>query len=185
MAAETATDVPRYRWTRNEFVRAWEAGAFDHRADLIEGEVWAVPIGSWHGEVTGQIVRALPDGGVKVTMATLPSGYSLPDPDCWVRRAGAAPAKSIGRRLASWRPDDVLLVVEVSDDSVMQDLGVKARIHAQAGYAVYWVVTAEAIYGHTGPTPEGYRERITYRPGERIPVGYAATDLDVGKLLTA
>ncbi len=182
-ATETATDVLRYRWTRDEFVRAWEADAFDRRVELIEGEVWEVSIGPWHGDVTGQLIRALPDGGVKVTMATLPSGQSLPDPDCWVRRADATPTESIGRRLAAWPPDDVLLVVEVSDDSVNQDLGVKSKIYARAGYGVYWVVTADAIYEHTTPTPEGYRERITYRPGERIPVPYANSELDVAALM--
>lgn len=34
-----------------EIVReAWEAGAFDHRVELVEGEVWPVVIGDWHGE---------------------------------------------------------------------------------------------------------------------------------------
>lgn len=26
-----------YRWSQSEFVRAWEAGAFDHRVELING----------------------------------------------------------------------------------------------------------------------------------------------------
>jgi hypothetical protein len=29
-----------YRWSRSEFVRAWEAGAFDHRVEFVEGEIW-------------------------------------------------------------------------------------------------------------------------------------------------
>ncbi len=138
----TVTEPPLYRWTRDEFVRAWEVGAFERRVELVEGEVWEVSIGPWHGETTGQVIRALPGDGVKITMATLPAGDSLPDPDCWVLRAGASPAGTIGRRLASWRPEDVLLVVEVSDESVTQDLGVKALLYGRAGYAVYWVVTS-------------------------------------------
>ncbi|MEU1957765.1 hypothetical protein [Nocardia sp. NPDC019255] len=35
-----------YRWTRSEFLHAWEAGAFDHRVELVEGELWPVVIGS-------------------------------------------------------------------------------------------------------------------------------------------
>ncbi|MDQ3304583.1 MAG: Uma2 family endonuclease [Actinomycetota bacterium] len=184
-ATDAATEPLLYRWTPDEFVRAWEAGAFDRRVELVEGEVWAVVIGPWHGKVTARVVRALPGDDVEVTMATLPAGDSLPDPDCWVLRAGASPAGTIGRRLASWRAEDVLLVVEVSDESVLQDLGVKARLYGRAGYAVYWVVTRDAIYEHTDPTSSGYRTRVTYTPGDRVPVGYAGIELEVAALLAA
>ncbi len=176
-------EAPRYRWTRDEFVRASEAGAFDRRVELVEDEVWEVVLGSWHSETTGLVARALPGGDIRVMVGTLPTGASLPDPDCWVRRKHAAPAASIGRRLASWRSEDVLLVVEVSDESVAQDLGVKALLCGRAGYAVYWVVTPEAIYEHTNPTSSGYRTRATYTSGDRIPVGYAGADLEVNALL--
>lgn len=181
--AVTATKPARYRWSRDSFVRAWEAGAFDRRVELVNGEVWAVSIGSWHGHTTGALVRALPNGGVKVIMTSLPAGDSLLDPDCWVLRGGASPVGSIGRRLAFWRPEDALLVIEVSDDSITQDLGLKAKLYGQAGYGVYWVVTPDAIYQHTDPTSSGYRTRVVYEPGERIPVGYAGTELEVMALL--
>jgi hypothetical protein len=61
--------------------------------------------------------------GVRVTTATLPTGGSLPDPDCWVRRVDA--------------------------------------------------------------DPTGYRSRVEYRPGERLPVPYAGTDLAVDDLIVA
>jgi hypothetical protein len=181
--AVTAAEPLRYRWSQDQFVRAWEAGAFDRRVELVEGEVWEVVIGSWHGAATGNLIRALPNGSVKVMMASLRADDSLLDPDCWALRADASPAGSIGRRLAYWRPEDVLLVVEVSDESVMQDLGIKAKLYGRAGYGVYWVVTPDAIYEHTDPTSSGYRTRVTYQPGERIPVRYAGTDLEVTALL--
>ena len=73
--------VETYRWSPSEFLRAWEAGAFDHRVELIEGEVWPVVIGPWHGKTNVRLMRMLPEVGVEITMATLPSGESLPDPD--------------------------------------------------------------------------------------------------------
>lgn len=179
----TATDSLRYRWSKDEFVRAWEVGAFDRRVELVKGEVWEVSIGLWHGQTTGALVRALPNGSVKVTMASLQAGDSLLDPDCWVLRGGTSPVDSIGRHLAFWRPEDALLVVEVSDDSVTQDLGLKATLYGGAGYPVYWVVTPDAIYEHTDPTSSGYRTRVVYEAGERIPVGYAGTELEVSSLL--
>jgi hypothetical protein len=36
---------------------------------------------------------------------------------------------------------------------------------------------------HTGPISTGYRTRVEYLHGERIPVAYAATDLAVDDLI--
>lgn len=175
--------APLYKWSQSEFLRAWEAGAFDHRVELIKGEVWPVVIGSWHGDTVGELTAALPRSGVRITTATLPTGESLPDPDCWVRRADAEPAGLIGSRLSVWVPTDVLLVVEVSDETMLYDLEIKAKLYGQGGYSTYWVVTKHAIYEHTMPTPTGYRTRVEYRPGERIPVRYAGVDLAVDDLI--
>ncbi|MEV4754669.1 Uma2 family endonuclease [Micromonospora sp. NPDC049559] len=175
--------VLAYRWSQSEFVRAWEAGAFDHPVELVEGEIWPVVIGSWHGDTVGEILARLPRSGVRVTTATLPTGQSLPDPDCWVRQADADPRGTIGSRLSIWDARDVLLVVEVADETTIQDLNVKAKLYGQAGYPVYWVVTQEAIYEHTEPSSTGYRKRVEYRLGERIPVPYANTELAVDNLI--
>src|SRR6266540_4227246 len=164
-------------------VRAWEAGAFDHRVELIEGEIWPVVIGSWHGDTVGQLLASLPRSGGRVTTATLPTGSSLPDPDCWVRRADADPIGTVGSRLSIWSASDVLLVVEVADETTIQDLNVKAKLYGQAGYPVYWVVTQEAIYEHSGPISTGYRTRVEHLPGERIPVPYASMDLAIDELI--
>jgi hypothetical protein len=172
-----------YRWSQSEFMRAWEAGAFDHRVELVDGEVWPVVIGSWHGVTVGEIIAALPRAGAKVTTETLPSGESLPDPDCWVRRADATPIGKLGVRLSVWGPADVQLVVEVSDETLLADLEVKAKLYGRAGYPVYWVVTPEVIYEHTEPASTGYRVRREYRSGERIPVGYAGVELEVADLV--
>lgn len=178
-----STIVPNYRWSASEFLRASEAGAFDHRVELIDGEVWPVVIGDWHGRMVTRVIRTLPEVGAVVSSATLPSGGSLPDPDCWVLRSGAEPSDRVGTRLSRWVAGDVLLVVEVSDDTVLADLNVKARLYGAAGYPVYWVVTEYAVYEHTGPTPDGYRHRYHHGPGDSLPVGYAGIDIPVDDLL--
>jgi hypothetical protein len=172
-----------YRWSPSEFLRAWEAGAFDHRVELVDGEVWPVVIGSWHGRIQMRLAVVLAQEGVLLTSATLPSGDSLPDPDCWVQRADAKPVGTLGSKLEVWDPTDVLLVVEVSDDSVIADLNIKATLYGRSGYSTYWVVTRDAVYEHTSPSPQGYRTRTEYRRGERIPVAYAGADIAVTDLL--
>lgn len=176
--------MPNYRWSTSEFVRAWEAGVFDQRVELVDGEVWPVVIGGWHGRAVMRVARLLPRDGVEVSAATLPSGASLPDPDCWVVRKEAVPTGLIGSKVETWAPADVLLVVEVSDETLLADLTTKARIYGAAGWPVYWVVSPEAVYVHTGPTPEGYRLREEYRAGDQLPVGYADAALPVDELLS-
>lgn len=118
-----------------------------------------------------------------VSSATLPSSGSLPDPDVWVRRPGASPAGAISARLDAWHPADVLLVVEVSDETLLADLNIKVRVYGEAGFPVYWVVTRDGIYEHVDPGPAGYGGRVLYRKGARIPIGFAGTDLSVDELL--
>lgn len=180
-----AAPIP-FTWGLPDFVAAWESGRFeDQRVELVDGEVWPVVIGRWHGRTQGRVIRALPNGSFEVTTASLPSGDSLPDPDCWVLRPGAEPVESIGRRLARWAAEDVGLVVEVADETIDMDLGRKALLYSRAGYPCYWTVTQDGIYVHTDPTPSGYVHRVLYRAGERVPVPYAPdVGLDVAELIS-
>ena len=175
--------VETYRWSIGEFLRAWEAGAFDHRVELIEGEIWPVVIGTWHGKTVGRVIALLSGFDDEVTTATLPSGSSLPDPDCWVLRGGAMPIGQLGSKLDCWDPQDVLLVVEVSHETLLADLNVKAKLYGSAGWPVYWVISPDAIYEHTEPHSAGYHIRREYLRDDRLPIPYADTEVAVGDLL--
>jgi hypothetical protein len=85
--------------------------------------------------------------------------------------------------LSTWSPADVLLVVEVSDETVMADLTIKAKIYGTAGWPVCWVVTPENVYEHTEPIQGGYRNRREYRRGDRVPVRYADKEIAVEDLI--
>ncbi len=90
--------VDTWRWDEEAYVLAWEAGVFrDQRVELVEGEVWPVRIGLWHGAVAGNVTRLLPDGERRVTSASLPASGSLTDPDVWAHRRGARPVAAWGR----------------------------------------------------------------------------------------
>lgn len=161
-----------HHWRLEEFLLAFEAGTFTDRTELIDGEVWSVPIGDWHGETAAEVAAALRRDGFRVSTSSLPVGDSLPDPDCWVRRADAQPVAQLSRRLSRWAPVDVLLVVEVSDETLDHDLGRKAALYARAGFRRYWSVTRQGIYDHSEPGPTGYGRRVLLGPGERIAVPY-------------
>lgn len=165
--------APRYRFSAAEFLQASDAGIFGERVELVDGEVWRVVLGRWHGDVTLAVARALPGAGHRVSASSLPSGDDVPDPDVWVRREDAEPVAQLSERVVVWAAADVALVVEVSDETVRADLTVKARLYGAAGYAVYWVVTREGVHEHTGPYAEGYRRVRLLGPSERVPVPYA------------
>lgn len=173
-----------HRWTLQEFLAAWDAGVFGKRTELLDGEVWDVAIGAWHAATTGSVIRALPNGAVRIMAGSLVAGESLPEPDCWVRRSDAEPIAQLSRRMSRWASSDVLLVVEVSDETVDYDLGRKADMYAQAGMPHYWCVTRHGIYAHSGPGPHGYTTRRLHGPDDGVAVPYASgTTIDVADLI--
>lgn len=179
-----SAEPTQHRWSTEGFLRAWEAGGFDGaRVEMVDGEVWPVSVGSWHGRTTARVTRALPNGTHEVTSESLVLTTAVVDPDVWVHPAGARPRSMASRRMAVWDPADVLLVVEVSDETLAADLTVKARLCAAAGFAVYWVVGREGVREHTDPTPFGYRSVRQHWPGDRIAVPYADQPLDVAALV--
>ena len=69
---------------------------------------------------------------------------------------------------------DVPLVVEVSDTSLAEDRGQKARLYAKHGIPEYWIVNlnARTLEVRRGPRPESedYFETLVYREGETATV---------------
>jgi Uma2 family endonuclease len=73
-------------------------------------------------------------------------------------------------------PDDVGLVVEIAETSLVRDRGWKKRIYAAAGIPVYWIVNlvdrqVEVLAQPSGPGERpDYGTRQIFLPGEEIPV---------------
>jgi Uma2 family endonuclease len=65
---------------------------------------------------------------------------------------------------------DLTLLIEVSDDSLSRDLGLKAAIYADHGVRDYWVVDVEArrVIVHRDPTDEGYRSVQRFEAGAEV-----------------
>lgn len=177
-----------WRWDERSFIQAWEAGVFaDQRVELVLGEVWPVSMGPWHGSITMNVARALPNDEWRITAATLPSAGSLPDPDVWVHPRRAEPIARLGetRRLARWNPGDVVLVVEVADISYLADTQTKALVYGATGYPVYWVVHRGGVEVFTDPYEGGYRVRQHVDVDGELTVPYTGGALAVATLLDA
>lgn len=67
-------------------------------------------------------------------------------------------------------PEDVKLVVEVSDSTLRFDLGAKASKYSQAGIPEYWVLdlTGRRLIVHRDPGPERYGSILAFAEHEPV-----------------
>lgn len=168
-------DVRTERYTVEEYELLGASGVFseDDRIELIEGAIVEMTpkgiahseavtnLNEWFAERRGNLYR------VRIQDPIVLSNTSEPEPDIVLARPLAE------RRVRGHpRPEDVFLVVEVADSSLAFDRGRKADLYARAGIAEYWVanVLDFSIDVFRDPSPTGYKEVRTYRPGESISV---------------
>ena len=102
-----------------------------------------------------------------------------PVPDIVVLRAPAS--RYEGRRAA--RPEDVLLIVEVSHTTVKKDREEKVPLYAAAGIPAFWLLNLEddALEVRTDAAAGAYAIENIYRPGDRpmLRIGHLSVTLDV------
>jgi Uma2 family endonuclease len=96
---------------------------------------------------------------------------SEPEPDVKVVRG--APRDYLNRHPG---PQDVALVVEVTDSSLAQDRGLKKRLYAAARIPVYWIVNLlerqiEVYTDPSGPAEQpDYRRRQDFHAADKAPL---------------
>ena len=136
------------------------------RVELIEGEIFDMPpIGNLHGGFTAWLHRRLlRDLGNEISVwdqVTLPlDTFSAPEPDLVILKYRKDEYKN--KRPT---PDDVFLIVEVSQSSLHHDRHVKVPLYARHGIPEVWLLDVEhrrlqffhtlaaAHYTHTSETP--------------------------------
>ncbi|HZF40717.1 MAG TPA: Uma2 family endonuclease, partial [Blastocatellia bacterium] len=115
--------------------------------------------------------RLLPHGWRAEEQEPITTEDSEPEPDVAVIRG--APRDYLERHPG---PDDVALVIEVSDTTLRRDRGLKKRIYARAGIQVYWIINLleNQIEVYTEPAGEAeesdYQRRQDCFPDDEIPV---------------
>src|SRR3712207_6684546 len=153
-------EVKRRRFTVHDYHRMGEAGILheDDRVELIEGElVEMTAIGTRHFSCVNRLTRMLvmnvgDDGIVSVQNPVRLNEYNEPQPDVTVIRPR-------DYRESLPMPEDVLLLIEVSDTTLAYDRGVKLPLYARAGIREVWIVDLahEVIERNTDPSGASYR----------------------------
>ncbi|MBA2410216.1 MAG: Uma2 family endonuclease [Gammaproteobacteria bacterium] len=140
----------------------------EHRVELVEGEIVEMsPIGSRHAACVTACNDAFHACAINAVIwvqcsIEFPSHTQL-QPDVALLRPRA------DRYAAGLpRPDDVLLVVEAADSSLVYDRDTKARLYARAGIEEYWLVdlTRSTLWMHRHPAGERYTAMTAMQSGE-------------------
>lgn len=166
--------LKRYQFNVAEFYRMADAGILteDDRVELIEGEIIEMsPTGSRHAACVDRIVnkllsRFVGHGAiVRVQSPIRLSDFSEPQPDATLLRA-----RDDFYSQSHPTPDDVLLLVEVSDTTASYDKKVKVPLYARSGIVEVWVVdlTREKIEVYARPSDGSYQHFAEAGRGESV-----------------
>jgi len=133
-----------YRFSVEEYHHLWETGFFkpEDRVELLDGEIIIMsPVGLRHVQAGNWIVECLVEQARRRYMVSPGNpvwlhAHSEPQPDMMlvprVRKLERHP-----------RPEDVFLLVEVSDSSLAYDRVRKLTAYAKAGVREYWIVNLQ------------------------------------------
>ena len=166
-------ELERQRFTADEYHKMAEVGILrsDDRVELIDGEIIRMsPIGSRHADCVNRLMGLVYDQlhGTATVSIQNPVRLSVdyePEPDLAALRPRN---ETYAERHPA--PEDVLLVIEVSDSSLQYDLTMKLPAYGRSGVLEAWIVDldGERIERHTDPFAGGYRLRALAQSGERL-----------------
>jgi Uma2 family endonuclease len=179
----------RLKFTTEQYHLMAHAGILgeDDRVELIEGEiVQMAPIGSRHQACVNRLNALFSRGAADRAVVEVQGpinlpGHSEPEPDVALlrRRADYYAEAHPG-------PNDILLLVEVSDTSADYDRQVKAPLYARHGVLELWLVDLETgvVEVYRRPTARGYQEVLQHGRGQRLsPEAFPDLDLAVEDIL--
>ena len=184
--AEIPEAPRRFRWSREAFLAAADAGAFgDERVELVDGD----PIGIMAEKrphrssvrLAADALRAAFGAGHTVDQQmSLPLGPDdVPSPDVLVLRGSAT---EIAAREDEEGAADVVLLVEIADSRLDTAYAKRGR-YALAGIPELWILNLprRELEVYRRPGPDGYRDLTTLGEDEVVSVG--GGEIPVARLL--
>ncbi|MEA2573516.1 MAG: hypothetical protein QOH93_814 [Chloroflexia bacterium] len=178
----------RHRFSVDEYYKMTEVGILseDDRVELIEGEIVNMaPIGIRHAKCVDNLTELfgllLPRKVRLRVQNPIRLGHNTEvQPDVTLlRRRDYSQAQQPG-------PEDVLLVVEVSDTTLIKDRREKMPLYAQAGIPEVWIVNLQQDRIEVYSQPEGgtYQATRRLRSGQSLAVpGFPEAKVKVEEVL--
>lgn len=172
MNVQTQPQPVRLRFSVDEYYKMIELGILKdyEKAEIIDGElIKKMTIGDRHAATVNSLNRFFSknisdDILISVQNPLRISDYNEPEPDIVLSDL----TKYDGKRHP--RPEEVLLVVEVSDATLKYDRDVKLPLYAEAGISEIWIVNLkkDIIEAHRNPFNDLYQTVKIYKPGETL-----------------
>jgi len=190
MSVEVATPTfTLHKFTVEEYGRMGEAGVFPPgvRVELIEGKIVDMsPIGDRHAACVGWLNRTLTlllqhTALIWMQNPVRLDNYSEPEPDILVLKP-----RGDFYRNGKPRPEDVLLLIEVSDSTLEVDRKRKVPLYARSGVPEVWIVNLvdERVETFADPSGGAYQTAATFSRGEEVQSrSLAALRLGVSEIL--
>lgn len=173
MTRANLENVPKRRFSIEEYYRLAEVGILgpEDKVELIYGEIVKMsPIGPKHAGTVNRVMQFFQKflGEKYVISVQNPvrlSTYSEPEPDIAVLKF-----RSDRYMSGHPTPEDVTLVIEVSDTTFEYDSKVKLPLYAEEGIEEYWIIDLQEdrILVHTEPLGDIYQKQRIYRRGEGV-----------------
>ena len=167
-----ASAAPRL-FSVSEYHRMAEAGIFgeDDHVELIEGEVVAMsPIGSRHAACVDKLSALIRDrlsDKRLIVRAQSPvhlGDHSEPQPDLSILKP-----REDYYATAHPGPESIVLLIEVSDASLLSDRTTKLSLYARSGIAKVWLVDlVNVVEVHSMPAAGSYGHMTSYKRGSTV-----------------
>lgn len=168
-------DPSTYRFTVEQYERMIEAGVLgpDDKVELLEGYVvYKMPHDPSHAgtvrRIGKRLRRWLPTGWEDSIQLPVSLPASEPEPDIAVIRERA------DDYTAGQHPtvQDIGLLIEVTNTSLVRDQRDKARIYATAGVPHYWIVNLpdRRLEVYSAPAGQTYTATGQYTAGQDVPL---------------
>jgi Uma2 family endonuclease len=181
--------LTEHRFNVRAYYRMAESGVFppDARVELLNGKVVdRSPIGPAHGGTVKQLSRLfnLLARGRWLVSTQDPvrlDDHSEPEPDVALLKTADDHYKT-----RHPGPDEVYLLIEVSDSTLDYDREEKLPAYGRAGVAEVWIVNLNAatLEVYREPHFTGYAVKTVLGPGDQAaPVAFADAVVSVGELL--
>ena len=175
-------------FTLDAYHRLGQLGVLDEddRVELLDGQIVAMtPIGAAHAACVNRLTALLSRRTSGDTCVSVQN--PVPLAERWEPQPDVAVLRRAGGFAGAWLPDpqELLLVIEVADNSLERDRDVKIPRYAAAAIPEAWLVDlgADAITVYRGPGPNGYGDvgtlprGATLRPLRLPDLTITATDI--------
>jgi Uma2 family endonuclease len=178
----------RRKFTVKQYHKMFESGILteDDRVELIRGEIIEMsPIGTKHAACVNRLINLLVQSlGKRVIVAAQnPIGLndnSEPQPDVVLVKP-----RDDFYETAHPQPQDIFLLIEVADSTIIYDREEKIPLYAEANIIEVWLVdiNEQIVEVYQQPTATGYQQIQKFSLGESLTIpGFADVTITVNEI---